>query len=115
MTPTEQENITSNAAASAARRVSAQIGQTAEQAAQVATRSLYRQQMAKIRRNCLIGAVVGVAILGAFYAGSLRTGKSRTPRPQDRATAKCMDGTWSYAATRQGACAAHGGVKTFYK
>lgn len=38
-----------------------------------------------------------------------------TPRPETRATAKCQDGTWSYAVNRAGACAGHGGVKTFYK
>jgi hypothetical protein len=31
------------------------------------------------------------------------------------ATAKCNDGTFSYAAHHQGACSHHGGVAVFYK
>lgn len=31
------------------------------------------------------------------------------------ATAVCNDGTYSYAATHQGACSRHGGVAQFYK
>ncbi len=48
-----------------------------------------------------------------------------TPRPPARstapvatgtgATARCNDGTYSYAAHHQGACSRHGGVKTFYR
>ena len=38
-----------------------------------------------------------------------------TPRPETRATAKCNDGTWSYAYNRAGACSGHGGVKVFYR
>jgi hypothetical protein len=36
-------------------------------------------------------------------------------QPGNGATALCNDGTYSYAAHHQGACAKHGGVKVFYK
>lgn len=32
-----------------------------------------------------------------------------------KATAKCKDGTYSYAKRHQGACAHHGGVAEWYK
>lgn len=35
--------------------------------------------------------------------------------PGNGATAQCNDGTYSYAATHQGACSRHGGVAIFYK
>lgn len=35
--------------------------------------------------------------------------------PGNGATAKCRDGTYSYAAHHQGACSHHGGVAVFYK
>jgi hypothetical protein len=35
--------------------------------------------------------------------------------PGSGATAKCNDGTYSYAAHHQGACSHHGGVAIFYK
>jgi hypothetical protein len=38
-----------------------------------------------------------------------------TPGPPAGATAKCNDGTYSYAAHHQGACSHHGGVAIFYK
>ncbi|TWV35885.1 DUF3761 domain-containing protein, partial [Streptomyces misionensis] len=31
------------------------------------------------------------------------------------ATARCNDGTYSYAAHHQGACSHHGGVAVFYR
>jgi hypothetical protein len=31
------------------------------------------------------------------------------------ATARCNDGTYSFAAHHQGACSAHGGVAVFYQ
>lgn len=37
------------------------------------------------------------------------------PAPGGGATAKCNDGTFSYAAHHQGACSQHGGVEVFYK
>jgi len=38
-----------------------------------------------------------------------------TEGPPAGATAKCNDGTYSYAAHHQGACSHHGGVAEFYK
>lgn len=43
------------------------------------------------------------------------TGGSRPALAGGGATARCNDGTYSYAAHRQGACSHHGGVATFYK
>ncbi|MCO5992500.1 DUF3761 domain-containing protein [Actinoallomurus rhizosphaericola] len=40
------------------------------------------------------------------------------PKPPDHpagATARCNDGTYSYAAHHQGACSHHGGVAIFYR
>ena len=37
--------------------------------------------------------------------------KSKGP---GKATARCSDGTWSKAASQQGACSAHGGVATWF-
>ena len=37
------------------------------------------------------------------------------PGPPAGATARCNDGTYSYAAHHQGACSHHGGVAIFYK
>jgi hypothetical protein len=111
MSPNERQYITDQAAAKAAQTV----GQRAEMAAQIATSSLWRQQIGKAKTVALVAFGVALILGGGVWIGSARGGKARTPRPQDRATAKCVDGTWSYSLTRQGACAAHGGVKTFYK
>ena len=35
--------------------------------------------------------------------------------PSSTATARCNDGTYSYAAHHQGACSHHGGVAEFYR
>jgi hypothetical protein len=50
-----------------------------------------------------------------------RTARSTPPPPPHEATgppsgatARCNDGTYSYAAHHQGACSHHGGVKIFY-
>jgi len=41
---------------------------------------------------------------------------TNTPAPPGGgATARCNDGTFSYAAHHQGACSSHGGVAEFYK
>ena len=32
-----------------------------------------------------------------------------------KATARCIDNSWSMAASQKGACASHGGVATWYK
>ncbi|HEX8834296.1 MAG TPA: DUF3761 domain-containing protein [Abditibacteriaceae bacterium] len=39
----------------------------------------------------------------------------KTPHPRDVATGRCVDGSWTYARNRSGACAGHGGVKVFYR
>ncbi len=49
---------------------------------------------------------------------STSSAPSRTEAPVsagDGATARCNDGTYSYAAHHQGACSRHGGVAEFYK
>jgi hypothetical protein len=40
--------------------------------------------------------------------------KSKAAAPEN-ATAKCKDGTYSFAATHRGACSRHGGVAEWYK
>jgi uncharacterized protein with FMN-binding domain len=42
-------------------------------------------------------------------------GKSQAVGAPDNATAKCKDGTYSYAKTHRGACSHHGGVAEWYK
>ena len=49
----------------------------------------------------------------ALALGLLVAQPSAQARPDD-ATARCKDGTYSTAHSRQGACAGHGGVKTWY-
>lgn len=47
-----------------------------------------------------------------------RTGDRISPRPAGTpatATARCNDGTYSYAAQRRGACSNHGGVAEWYR
>lgn len=46
--------------------------------------------------------------------GKRKSGKS-SQNPSKSATAKCKDGTYSYAKHHQGACAHHGGVAEWYK
>jgi hypothetical protein len=65
-------------------------------------------------RRVLIGAgVLSLLAVSGFAYSKMKPG--RTPPARERATAKCMDGTYSYAYNRQGACSGHGGVKVFYK
>jgi hypothetical protein len=58
---------------------------------------------------------------GSAYSGSTHhalvhhTAPSPAVAPGNGATARCNDGTYSYAAHHQGACSSHGGVEVFYK
>ena len=61
--------------------------------------------------------VAGAGVsLGATEAAA-QAAQSQTGTVPDGggATAKCMDGTFSYAAHHQGACSHHGGVAVWYK
>jgi gas vesicle protein len=49
----------------------------------------------------------------AFSVGMFVAQPSAQSRPAD-ATAQCKDGSYTTAANRRGACAGHGGVKTWY-
>jgi hypothetical protein len=44
----------------------------------------------------------------------VRTSAPNPPSHPSGATARCNDGTYSYAAHHQGACSHHGGVAVFY-
>lgn len=80
-------------------------------------------------RKGFAAVVVAVALLGmpsAFAksvpdAGHTPGGTSSAVTQQTLqtagggATARCNDGTYSYAAHHQGACSTHGGVAEFYK
>lgn len=46
--------------------------------------------------------------------GKKKSGNSSQTAPKN-ATAKCKDGTYSYAKRHQGACSHHGGVAEWYK
>jgi hypothetical protein len=45
----------------------------------------------------------------------VRTSAPNPPSHPSGATARCNDGTYSYAAHHQGACSHHGGVAVFYR
>jgi hypothetical protein len=53
-----------------------------------------------------LGATATLVALFAF-APSARAQSA----PPEKSTAQCTDGTWSMAASKQGACSSHGGVK----
>ncbi len=58
------------------------------------------------------------AVASPSITTSTSSAPSRTEAPvsaENRATARCNDGTYSYAAHHQGACSHHGGVAEFYK
>jgi hypothetical protein len=61
--------------------------------------------------------VTALAHYGSAGYAQERSGPAPSAPPQGRhgATARCNDGTYSYAAHHQGACSHHGGVAVFYK
>ena len=75
--------------------------------------------------------MISLAVLGAALATTAATvaqaqGVSATAKSEPKAvkakghhmpakaTAKCGDGSWSTAASQQGACSSHGGVATWF-
>ncbi|MGZ4493865.1 MAG: DUF3761 domain-containing protein [Nocardioides sp.] len=55
---------------------------------------------------------------GTAYSSPVHHTVAPAPAPVasgNGATARCNDGTYSYAAHHQGACSHHGGVQVFYK
>jgi Protein of unknown function (DUF3761) len=55
-----------------------------------------------------------VLCVAASLALSVTDLQAQAAKAQPKnATAQCTDGTWSTAKTKQGACSAHGGVKTW--
>jgi len=66
-------------------------------------------------RRAFIGLGAFLFLLLGVGAWSVMARPRYTPRPATRATARCVDGSWSYAVQRQGACSTHGGVKVFYR
>ena len=73
------------------------------------------------RRTVFILGAILVAALGLTVAGENSPDKqpgasgveSLAPVPRD-ATALCVDGTWSSAENRRGACSGHGGMKEWF-
>lgn len=107
LTPSEHASLLDNARSEAAL-------QTAE-CAKTAVDYHIDQAKKQFKKRATIGvvAITGALLIVGTAWSQLRT--RHTPPARLRATAKCVDGTWSYAYNRQGACAGHGGVKVFYK
>ncbi len=60
----------------------------------------------------LLAAVIALGLAGSAIRARL---PRHTPNARAVATARCNDGTWSYARNRAGACSDHDGVKVFYR
>jgi Protein of unknown function (DUF3761) len=68
-------------------------------------------------------ADIGLPLGGPYFVLAMLFGsfnQGATPDPgsgpaSSVATALCVDGTYSYAASHQGACSHHGGVSVFYR
>lgn len=93
------------------------IGRQAEAAAVAATEKLVSNYQQRSRR-LWAGLGLGVTLLavagGAYCLGSGRNSHGNGS-PRSVATARCVDGTYSFASNHTGACAAHGGVREFYR
>ncbi len=68
-----------------------------------------------IATNWWTASLTGVGATSFTYKAPVASQPAPAPvQPGNGATALCNDGTYSYAAHHQGACARHGGVKVFY-
>jgi hypothetical protein len=106
----------------ASETASAEVGKLAEDAAQIAVRSLAWENAQKAkatRRATFIGAGVAlglVIVAGAAWAVFVKpAGAERKSSKNKTPTALCWDGTVSYARTTRGACSSHGGIKVSYQ
>ena len=75
-----------------------------------------------MKRRTLLAIVLCLVACSAMLAAggnppdkqSAKTGSETVGGMPPKATAMCVDGSWSAAEHRQGACSGHGGIKTWF-